>query len=301
MIKFICRFCKIEFEFEHSTQCAGHSSHCSFNENKYKRHKQGGISLSKFYKKKRDILIKKYNKDPKLCLNCNLAIKYEKRKTNKFCSHACSDTYNNLKRDKGQKRTGQSLTNIKNANKKIHQNRTPEQRKLIEEKIRLTKIKNGTTSSIKKYKDRFCSICNKKIGQLNKYEYCQSHYLLSDEYQISMINRRLNHQTGFVFNEYQNKNVYLMSSIEFKYVEYLKRNNTIWIKPEPLKYFLDDRQHLYFPDFYLPTTNEYIEIKGYMWPKDKLKMKNVLINNPLINLKIIMGNDVKQLINSRVA
>ena len=78
-----------------------------------------------------------------------------------------------------------------------------------------------------------------------------------------------------------------MSSIEFKYFEYLNKNNIVWIKPKPLKYFLNDKQHLYFPDFYLPETDEYIEIKGYMWPKDEIKMKQVILNNPLINLKVI--------------
>jgi hypothetical protein len=39
-----------------------------------------------------------YNKNPKLCKQCDTAIPYEKRKTNKFCSSSCSATYSNTRR-----------------------------------------------------------------------------------------------------------------------------------------------------------------------------------------------------------
>ena len=111
--------------------------------------------------------------------------------------------------------------------------------------------------------------------------------MLSDEFQKTISHYRKNYQKGYVFNQYENKHVYLLSSMEFKYVKYLEQNNIKWIKPKPLEYFSKEKKHLYFPDFYLPETNEYIEIKGYMWKGDKLKMKNVLLNNPEITLKII--------------
>lgn len=40
---------------------------------------------------------KVYQKNPSLCLQCNRPLGFEKR-TNKFCSHSCSATYNNLGR-----------------------------------------------------------------------------------------------------------------------------------------------------------------------------------------------------------
>src|ERR1035437_473696 len=42
--------------------------------------------------------IKKYNTNPKLCLQCNGAIDYDKQ-INKFCSKSCSCSYNNIRRD----------------------------------------------------------------------------------------------------------------------------------------------------------------------------------------------------------
>lgn len=39
--------------------------------------------------------IDQYNKNPKRCLNCNNAIEYKKKSTNKFCNSSCAAIYNN--------------------------------------------------------------------------------------------------------------------------------------------------------------------------------------------------------------
>lgn len=53
----------------------------------------------------------------------------------------------------------------------------------------------------------------------------------------------------------------------------------------------------YYPDFYLPQTNEFVEVKGF-WqePKgrisDKDKMNLVFRDNPDIKIKILMKPDI---------
>ena len=57
-----------------------------------------------------------------------------------------------------------------------------------------------------------------------------------------------------------------------------KRLNNLriyWIKAKPIAYKSDIIRH-YIPDFYLPLTNEYIEVKGRYTDTDKLKMKLVV-------------------------
>jgi predicted nucleic acid-binding Zn ribbon protein len=49
-------------------------------------------------KEKSEKLKEEYYKNPKLCLNCNQVISYEKKNDNKYCSRSCSATVNNLKR-----------------------------------------------------------------------------------------------------------------------------------------------------------------------------------------------------------
>lgn len=59
----------------------------------------------------------------------------------------------------------------------------------------------------------------------------------------------------------------------------LTNDNVLWIKNYSLKYLKDGIRKTYNPDFYLPMTNEFIEVKGYYSNKDKEKMKLVLEQN----------------------
>lgn len=241
------------------------------------------------YKQQR---IDEYYLSPKLCLYCSKPIPYNKKTSNKFCNHSCSATYNNIKKGPTGSRSGVALENIQRANKDSISKITPEERKLRNIKSRLTKIARGL---IKYPNPKFCCICNIEISKTNKYDYCQMHYLQSDEFLKTTGHYRKNYQKGYVFNKYQNKNVYLMSSWEFKYVDYLTENNIIWIKPKPLPYILNNKNHYYIPDFYLPETDEYIEIKGHMWPCDHIKLENVKICNPDINLLILGKDEMKSI------
>lgn len=50
-----------------------------------------------------DILEVVYNENPKLCLHCGKPIPFKKRKTNVFCGHSCSATYNNKGKTRAKK------------------------------------------------------------------------------------------------------------------------------------------------------------------------------------------------------
>src|ERR1035437_5374807 len=93
-----------------------------------------------------------------------------------------------------------------------------------------------------------------------------------------------------VFSPYQKKIISVQGTYELKYAEYLNINNINWIRSNKIfiNYKRDefDINRNYFPDFYLPDTNTYIEIKGYFFPKDKEKMKLVQEQNK--NKKIII-------------
>lgn len=63
----------------------------------YKEHLDKGRETQS---KRWDLVYTEYNKNPKLCLHCTLAIPYKKRIKSKFCSSACSAAHNNVKRTK---------------------------------------------------------------------------------------------------------------------------------------------------------------------------------------------------------
>lgn len=82
---------------------------------------------------------------------------------------------------------------------------------------------------------------------------------------------------------------------EVYYAKYLDDNNIKWIRNKKrFIYYYQNKKHYYIPDFYLPDTNEYIEIKGYKTDKDlakwsyfpKTEKLTVLEYNELLKLNV---------------
>ena len=80
----------------------------------------------------KQIRVLEYNKKPKICLNCEQAIPYEKRLENKYCSRSCNAKHNNP--TKGKKRD-------KNVRKKISLSLGGDGNVGEHGKVRITKIK----------------------------------------------------------------------------------------------------------------------------------------------------------------
>lgn len=77
------------------------------------------------------------------------------------------------------------------------------------------------------------------------------------------------------------KGINFDSSWELYVAIYFDFNKINWIRPkQPFPYFWKDNWHLYFPDFYLPDQDLYIEVKGYETDRDVAKwsaVKNLLV------------------------
>lgn len=66
----------------------------------------------------------------------------------------------------------------------------------------------------------------------------------------------------------------LESSWEVKVAEKLDQLKIKWIRPKPLKWVDNNKTRYYFPDFYLPDYNLYLDPKNpYCMDKDIKKMK----------------------------
>jgi hypothetical protein len=87
-----------------------------------------------------------------------------------------------------------------------------------------------------------------------------------------------NHGTRIKYKE-----ILFRSSYEVKYAQYLDQHNTKWLY-ESKTFDLGDTT--YTPDFYLPETDTYIEIKGY-WRQDA-KEKFILFKRIYFDIKIII-------------
>jgi len=85
------------------------------------------------------------------------------------------------------------------------------------------------------------------------------------------------------------KGIWMRSTWEVKYAKYLDKKNIKWqYEPETF----DLGKVSYTPDFYLSKTNTYIEIKGYLRSKDKIRMNLFKLNH---KLEILYQKKLKQL------
>ena len=75
---------------------------------------------------------------------------------------------------------------------------------------------------------------------------------------------------------------------ELEVAKWLDLNNIKWErKISPFNYYWNNNWHLYFPDFYLPDLDLYIEVKGYERDRDIAKWSVVS------NLIVIKQKDIK--------
>lgn len=88
--------------------------------------------------------------------------------------------------------------------------------------------------------------------------------------------------------------IVLQSKWELQVAVYLDENNIKWERPtEGHAYIFEGDMHSYFPDFYLPERNLYIEVKGWVQPKDVCKWEQFKHN-----LLIIDKDNIKNLDNA---
>jgi hypothetical protein len=88
------------------------------------------------------------------------------------------------------------------------------------------------------------------------------------------------------------KDICFRSSWEAIYAKYLDKNNIKWLYETKV---FDLENTTYRPDFYLPETDEYIEIKGYWYKTSLIKFKLFKKLYPNINIKILMKSQLQKL------
>jgi hypothetical protein len=256
---------------------------------------------SELYKKR---ALDKYNLNPRYCKFCNKRFDYNVVKADckkRYCNRSCSASHNNrgrIRSETSKNKISQKLkerfnviiidTSCKSCNKTIKV-------KKIHKHIGnyctdCIKMRNNAT--IKKYN---CIVCNKNILK-NKFKMCKSCWIISEEFAKQRGNYRKNFIKGYYFCKYEKKDVYLNSSLEFAFAKFCDDENIKWSKPTHLNYTINNKQHIYFPDFYLNEHDIYIEVKGYFWMNDREKMNAVIACNSDKRIKIIEQKELNQLI-----
>jgi hypothetical protein len=82
---------------------------------------------------------------------------------------------------------------------------------------------------------------------------------------------------------------------EFKYAQYLNSRKILWNRNAIFKYEKKDGiRKTYIPDFYLPESNEYHEVKGYFSESDKEKIALVEQRNG-VHITLLFKKDLESL------
>ncbi len=77
---------------------------------------------------------------------------------------------------------------------------------------------------------------------------------------------------------------------EVIFAQWLDSNSVVWRRPKiPFKYEFQGKTRSYFPDFYLPDLNLYVEVKGYETDRDRQKWSSVP------NLLVIKAHEIEQI------
>lgn len=92
---------------------------------------------------------------------------------------------------------------------------------------------------------------------------------------------------------YNYKGVDLHGKWELRYAQWMDENTIKWERCKRVfDYILNDVRRRYTPDFYLPDTDEYVEIKGYKTAKDEAKWSQFPKE---LKLKVLMRENLQQL------
>lgn len=216
-----------------------------------------------------------YNESPKLCLTCSSPLTYDKR-TNRFCSKTCSASHNNKRRSHTE-----------------------------ETKRKISGSLSGRTyiKAPKTYCDiqlNNCVICGElfytKKTSSQPRKICKRPECLA---QISTNKTsKIGSTNSIYYTTKTNEQVRFDSSWEYKIACYLDNNNINWTRPKIGIAWIDStgKKRFYYPDFYLPEHNLYLDPKNdQVIKKDKEKLSKVtesinLIYGSIKHIKDVLSN-----------
>lgn len=221
-----------------------------------------------------------YDADPVRCKHCETALPYTGRH-NRFCNKSCAALFNNSLRPIG---CDSRIAQAEKLRGKVFS---------TEEKI--SRKRNKPSNSFSKIQWNTCRCCgivfytrtwSAARASCGKVE-CTVHLKVGNRPYAN--GRR---KLFYYFNKHQNKTVMLESSWENELAIWLDANNIVWHRPKYIKWVdsLVNKERLYYPDFFLPEYNVYLDPKNPTAMKfDHYKMTIVSSLIPIVygDLEII--------------
>lgn len=250
-----------------------------------KRKLSGRLGALKEGSKNRKVKLRQtYDKDPKRCKFCGNEIRYNKR-VNNFCDWSCAAKHENLKRKENNWSQSEAQRSIARENIISRNRKKPKYTKVTQCVICKTWFKS-------KGINKTCSkTCRSVLWSDNCRRTANMRYQRGDMFG----GNKTNSAYGWYESPTAGK-VWLESTYEYKVAAELDQNNISWIRPKSLPYFDGNTNRRYFPDFYLPVLDIYLDPKNdYLIVKDRSKIEMVMIQN---NVRVIVLNKEQLSFNS---
>lgn len=189
----------------------------------------------------------KYMESPNHCSQCGAVLSYRKRST-KFCNSSCSATYNNTRRPPASKaKRSKTSTSLK----WFHAT-NPDFAKQVKLNSTIVGGRKFTSVTCKQ-----CTCCNKQF-------YTRAHGSRSKTTcspECARINSTYKKIT--IPYEHLGQTILLESSWELAMAQWLDSLNVEWVRPSHLPWIdKKGKKRKYFPDFYLPKYNVYLDPKN---------------------------------------
>lgn len=163
-----------------------------------------------------------------------------------------------------------------------------------------------TPKDLKKRKHFWCSLeCEREVKKIittgeNNGMFGKTHSKEVKEAQSKRMALRLrkgiHNKRSICCKRANMNNQFFRSSWEANYARYLDYNNIKWeYEPKTFTFPLDRGTTRYTPDFYLPETNVWVEVKGYMDKKSQIKVVRFRKYYPQEKLVLICGGEYRDL------
>lgn len=207
----------------------------------------------------------------KFCLKCSSEI--EKHK--KFCNQSCAAIYNNQKRkESGWRHSESSKQQISQSVKKNPAGFVLNAKKYGGKKAWHKTIKVERITKI-------CPECQLPfLSKVGKYEgkYCSRACHMKNSGGLRPNSTRVHR---VIYNGIQ-----LDSGAEKIFAEQLDKANISWIKNKTkgFKFILNGKPGTYYPDFYLPDFDIWVEVKGKRYIREGDEIRRASVDKPVILL-----------------
>lgn len=218
-------------------------------------------------------------KNVKYCKQCNkIIINYK----NEFCSSSCAATYNNKRIGPYNPYNPYKSINIQCKQCNVIFTKKNTQHKGICDECRKKEYHKHILTLT-------CEICNEIFTHYVYMKTCSKKCMCK----LLSIKHKANPNCGGETNyrKFTYKGIYMDSSWELEIAQYMDNQNIEWQRTRKIMFWWTDKNGLkrrYYPDFYLPKYDLYLDPKNkYLLKLDEYKLNQVIKEN---NINLIYGH-----------